>query len=73
MNKLFILIIILISLFFIKNFLVNNNRFLEYNVENFEEYNIQLKEPKNILINKLAFPINKFEFKNKINKMITGK
>ena len=35
MNKLFILIIILISLFFIKNFLVNNNRFLEYNVENF--------------------------------------
>jgi len=41
MNKLFILIIILISLFFIKNFLVNNNRFLEYNVENFEEYNFE--------------------------------
>ncbi len=39
-------------------------------LNNFKEYNKQLKEPRDIFIKELAFPVDKFKFKNNIIKMI---
>jgi len=41
-------------------------------LNNFKEYKKQLKEPRDIFIKELAFPVNKFQFKNNIIKMING-
>ena len=43
---------------------------LDYILNNFEKYKKQLKEPRDIFIKKLAFPVNELQFKNNINKMI---
>ena len=43
---------------------------LENILNNFKKYKKQLKEPRDIFIKKLAFPVNELQFKNNINKMI---
>ena len=43
---------------------------LDYILNNFEKYKKQLKKPRDIFINELAFPVNKFQYKNNIKNMI---
>ena len=43
---------------------------LDHLLNNFKEYKKQLKKPKDIFIKELAFPVNKFQFKNHIKNMI---
>ena len=43
---------------------------LENILNNFKEYKKQLKEPRDMFIKELAFPVNKFQFKNNLKNMI---
>jgi len=40
--------------------------------QSFEEYKKQLKEPRDMFMKELAFPVNKFQYKNNIKNMING-
>ena len=45
---------------------------LDYILNNLEEYKKQLKKPRDIFINELAFPVNKLQYKINIKNMING-
>ena len=45
---------------------------LDYILNNFHEYKKQLKEPREIFIEELAFPVNKSQYKNNIRNTING-